>query len=328
MLTNTCCCAAESHVLVTQLAATNPVAFYGLAELACRTPCTFGLAVTAPWFRAPDDWALTRQQAEQQEQQQQQQAQQQRSQRQQQQQAEQQQQQALLITWPGYKAYISAVASWCKAHVKLFPDACEAALQGNYEQFRALHEALARMLHCREADGAGCLGLGQAPGSSNPTLQAVRLVLLLWLARATLGVMRCCLRTAGPQHSSSSSTDGSTGTDGSSSNASGGGSGGACEQTETSGSSTIGSIQFALAQLTAVALSAPLHQALMMWEKTARGSAATSSHAAAAGADVSCLTTRKRLSRLPLQGLPEAVTTQLGNQHLASASAQLGNRSC
>ena len=278
-------------------ASTNPIAFYGLTELACRTPRAPGLSLAAVWFRIPDAWVLTKQQS------QPQQSQQQRSSQQRQKQA--QQQQALLNTWPEYKAYISAVASWCKAHVKLFRCACEAALEGDYGEYNALIEALGVMLQGNEAGGAGCLGLGQAPGSSSPTLQAVRLVLLLWLTRATLGAVKCCLLAAAAQHSRGAS----------SSSTSGGSHGGACEPAETSNSS---SETVALVQMSRVALSAPLLHALVKWQKTTSelttGSSMVSSSAAAgagAGADVSCLTTRKRLSRLPLQGLPEAVTTQL-----------------
>ena len=204
------------------------------------------------------------------------------------------------------------------------------------------------------ANEAGCLGLGQAPGNSSPTLQAVRLVLLLWLTRATLGVMKCCLRTAAPQHShsregigssssregvgssssregvsssssregvSSSSREGvgNSSRDGvSSSSASGGGFGGVCGVADTSSSSSWSSTAnagVAVIQKSMVALAAPLLHALVKWQKTTseltRSSAATTLPAAAGAADVSCLTTRKRLSRLPLQGLPEAVTTQL-----------------
>ena len=308
-------------MLEAEWAATNPVAFYGLAELACRTPCAFGLAIAALWFKAPDAWALTREQAQQQQQQQEQaQQQQQRSRRQQHaQQQHQQQQQALLNTWPEYKAYISAVASWCKAHVKLFPDACETALQGDNEQYMALSEALAIMLvQANKADGAGCLGLGQAPGSLNSTLQAVRLVLLLWLTRATLGVMKCCLLAAAAQRSSGSSNsrDGcsSSSRGGSSSCTSSGGYVGACEPADTSNVSS--SAPIAGVHKRMVVLTLPVLHALVKWQKTtseltARSSTANSSPAAAAVADVACLATRKRLSRLPLQGLPEAVTTQL-----------------
>ena len=324
-------------MLVAEWAATNPVAFYNLAELACRTPCAFGLTIAALWFKAPDAWALTRQQSQQQQEQEQ--AQHQRSLRQRRQQA--QQPQALLNTWPEYKAYISAVASWCKAHVTLFPDACEAALQGNHGRYIALLEALALMLHGDEADGAGCLGLGQAPGSSSPTLQAVRLVLLLWLTRAALGVINGCLRTAiaadggssssasgcnfakacePPEASSSSASTGCYGRacdlpEASSSSAS---YARACEVPEASSSSSSGCMEIVgdAVEKSMVTLTVPVLHALRQWQKTTsaltRGSTATSSPAAAAApTDVSCLTTRKRLSRLPLQGLPEAVATQL-----------------
>ena len=192
--------------------------------------------------------------------------------------------------------------------MKLFPDACQAVLHGKYKQYLALSEALALMLQGNGVDDAGCLGLGQAPGSSSPTLQAVRLVLLLWLTRATLGVIKCCLRNATAEHSSSRG--------GGSSSASGGG---ADEPAETSSSSTTRIAGVDMVQKGMVTLTAPLLQALVKWQKTTfqlttRGSNATSLPAAAgagAGTDVSCLTTGKRLSRLPLQGLPEAVTAQL-----------------
>ena len=261
------CCAAASRVLISEWAATNPVAFYGLTELACRTPCASGLSIAALAFRAPGDWALTRQQAEQQEQQHQAQG--------------QLQQQALLNTWPEYKAYISAVASWCKAHVKLFPEACEAALQKtNIEQYKALTPALLTMLPSNDADGAGCLGLDQAPGSSSPTLQAVRLVLLLWLARATLGFLNYCLNTFAPQHRSSrecnsssssssssrecnSSSSSSSSRDGNSSSASRSGFGGACEPAKPSSNSIAAmSLDFLLPKCM-VALGAPVLHALV-----------------------------------------------------------------
>ena len=309
-------CAAESHLLAAEWAATNPVAFYGLTELACRrTPCAVGLPLAALWFKAPDIRALTRRES----QQQQEHTQQQRSQQQ------QQQQEALLKTWPEYKAYIFAVASWCKAHVKLYPDTCQAALRGNKEEDFNLSEALALLLRqSNEADGAGCLGLGQAPGTSTPTLQAVRLVLLLWLTRATLGLIKCNLRTAAAQRSSSSKEGGSSSSreGGSSSSAGGGTYGGACRPADTSSSSrriSTATMLFSTGvavEKHMVAFTLPVLHALLKWQKTtseitARSSMASSSAAAAAVADVSCLTTRKRLSRLPLQGLPEAVTTQL-----------------
>ena len=296
-------CAVECNALIGDWASTNPIAFYGLIELACRTPSAVGLSIAAGLFQAPDAWALTKQQSEQQQPE----AQQERSQRQRQQQA--QQQQAVLNTWPDYKAYISAVASWCKAFVKVFPDACEEGLEEDFKQYETLVKALGLMLYGDEADGAGCLGLGQAPGSSSPTLQAVRLVLLLWVTRATLGAIKCCLRVAAAQHShgaSSSSTSGSCR---------------ACQLLATSSSSSSSSSSapaagIALVQMSSVTMSAPLLYALVKWQKTTSelttgSSTGTSSPAAAAVADVSCLTTRKRLSRLPLQGLPEAVATQL-----------------
>ena len=191
--------------------------------------------------------------------------------------------------------------------MKLFPDACEAGLQGNNEQFTHLIEALGLMLQGSKADGGNCLGLGQAPGRSSPTLQAVRLVLLLWLTRATLGAMKCCLQAAAAQHSRGAS----------SSSTSRGSYGGAFEPAATSNSSSrtpVAGVAVVLKSM--VALSAPLLQALVKWQRTTselttRSSTGTSSPATAAVADVSCLTTRKRLSRLPLQGLPEAVATQL-----------------
>ena len=305
------CCAAEFHVLVAKWAATNPVALYGLSELACRTPCALGLALAALWFKAPDAWALVRQQID--PQQQEQEPQQQRSQRWQQQQAQQQQQQqAFLNTWPEYKGYISAAASWCKAYVKVFPDVCEAALRGDYRQYSTLSETLGFMLQGNEAVGASCLGLGQAPGSSSPTLQAVRLVLLLWLARAALGVMKWCLQAAASQHSSgSNSREGS-----SSSSASSGAYAGACGPAETSSSSSSANAGVAVVHRSMVAWTVPVLRALVMWQKTTSelttiGTTAAPLSGAAAEADVSCHTTRKRLSKLTVQGLPEAVTTQL-----------------
>ena len=305
------CCAAETYVLMAEWAGTNPVALYGLPELACRRPSANGLKLAAIWFKAPNAWPLIRQQP----QQQQQQAEQQQLQPPQQQQGHRRQ--ALLKTWPEYKAYVSAVASWCKALVKVFPDALEAALQGDHGHISDLGDALGLMLQDNEADGGGCLGLGQAPGHCSPTLQAVRLLLLLWLTRVTLGFMKWCLPSAAAQHSNS---NGSNSRDGSSSSSGGGSSssseqcgyGGTCDPAGTSNRSSSSGTPMALEQKTMLSVAVFVLHALVKWQRTTSELTRTgSTAAAAASADVSCLTTRKRLSRLPLQGLPEAVTTQL-----------------
>ena len=187
------------YVLATELAATNPLAFFSLAETTIRSPA----AATADSLLLHVNGMLLLENT-----------------------LNGEDLQGLLSSWDHCKAYISAFASWTKAYISRLPAAAAAAVQGP-DHAAGVEDAnqLLRWLGCllvwmplqvgyihRDFNGGWKVGdrkwnpagfVKEAEGGQKPTPSAMQLLLLLWLARAVAATAPQLLPWVKPVHRAS-----------------------------------------------------------------------------------------------------------------------------
>ena len=235
----------------------------------------------------------------------------------------------LLPTWQHYKAYASAFASWVKAYTKTLPEEAlevKVLAEPNPPVLVALEHAVMWLLkqprectseiYCSTTDPEifreRITWLNTAgPSEQNPSASGVQLLLLLWLPR---GIAAAAEHLAGVTVAPSSrgvSRGGSKEGGSSSSSGLGLAAPGGRRYSLLQHVVKIALIHFhALGQWKDVAFSAAMTAVLgdLLGNSSIPGAAEA---AAAAGLDTPSKPVPKRLSKLPYDGLPEAVVKQM-----------------